>query len=189
MIDFDLSIWLFFMLIWFVLSMVLKLKYKKDYTYIFFFTIFYVYICNVIKYTQFPIMVNEFMKEQIGQQIFTQANWIPLITLRMEDISLSMLNIVLTIPFGFGLPFLIKVNLKKSFVFGLLLSISLEFTQLCVAMLVGFSMRYLDINDIIFNVFGVIIGFFLYKGFRFLLKWLIQQFSIKSNVLLDFLIK
>lgn len=189
MIDFDLSIISILITIWIILIALLKLKYKKDLIYMVFFTIFFIYICNVIKYTQFSIMVDEFMREQIGQNIFKEANWILLIKLTKEDIKSSMLNIILTTPFGFGLPFLKKSSAKSFLGWGLLLSLSIELAQLSTALLAGYSMRYLDINDVIFNVSGVMIGFLSYRIFRKLLKKLIQNLSIESNEVLNFLTK
>ena len=40
-------------------------------------------------------------------------NLIPLVTLTPQDLKTSLLNILLMIPFGFGLPFITNFRMKK----------------------------------------------------------------------------
>lgn len=173
-------------LIWLILALLLKVRFKKTYTYLFFFTIFYVYICNVISYTQFPIFINEQMKQDIGQNVWRDANFIPLNPSHF-GLATSLLNVLLTIPFGFGLPFIAKANLKKMMMLGLLLGVCLETLQLIVALLVGFTFRYVDINDVLFNFTGVMIGYLMFMILIPVYRFIIRKYNIKMNGFLSYI--
>lgn len=88
-------------------------------------------------------------------------NLIPLITLAPVDLKTSLLNILLMIPFGFGLPFITNFRLKKVVVVGLILSIIIELLQLITGFMANTTFRVADINDVIFNTVGVAIGYML----------------------------
>lgn len=68
-------------------------------------------------------------------------------------------NILIFIPYGFFASYFLKVN-KKSILFFLSLftSVTIETTQLVIG-------RVFDIDDILLNVVGGMLGFFLYQSF------------------------
>lgn len=71
-------------------------------------------------------------------------------------------NIIMFIPYGFFVSYFL--NLKKplsNFILVLLVSCSIEVTQLIIG-------RVFDIDDIILNVLGGMIGFYVYKSLDFL---------------------
>lgn len=70
----------------------------------------------------------------------------------------SLLNVLLFVPLGIFLPLIWPKlsGLKKVFVFGFFFSFFIEFMQL-------FTVRVTDIDDIIFNTLGCILGFLLYR--------------------------
>ena len=104
LIDFDgfILIGAFIMLLFLLLFFKLHLKREACTT---IFSIFYLYLCVVFNYTQFPIIIDENMKKEIGQNIWRDANFIPFNTDHFA-ITTSILNILLTIPFGFGFPYI-----------------------------------------------------------------------------------
>ena len=187
LIDFDESIILISAFFWIIIILFLKLKYKKSYVYLFFFTIFFIYLCNVLKYTQFPIILDGEMKKDIGQNVWGYANFIPF-NPDYFAIKTSLLNILLTIPFGFGLPFISKVSFKKIAVLGFLLGVFIEILQLIIALMVGFTTRYVDVNDIIFNFSGVLLGYGVFKLFLKSFKFLIKKNNIELNSFLKFIL-
>lgn len=65
-------------------------------------------------------------------------------------------NICIFIPLGFILPLIYKLKDKQIILIGFLLSFSIEFIQI-------FQLRYVDIDDLILNTLGTIIGLLLYK--------------------------
>ena len=99
-----------------------------------------------------------------GETVETNMNFIPLITLTHQDLKTSLLNILLMIPFGFGLPFITNFRMKKTVVIGMLFSIVIEFLQLITGFMTKVTFRIVDINDVIFNnaheILIYIAGFF-----------------------------
>ena len=85
-----------------------------------------------------------------------RVNWIPFS--KSIDIAGYILNIVMFVPFGFFVP-LIWSKMEKIIditIAGLGFSVLIEISQL-------FSYRGADIDDVIVNTFGAVLGFFLYK--------------------------
>lgn len=84
-----------------------------------------------------------------------EINFIPFSS---EGIMTYILNIIMFMPLGFLLPLVWKNmrKLKTVVVTSLVYSFSIEICQL-------FNRRNTDIDDLLMNVVGVIIGFFLYK--------------------------
>ena len=71
-------------------------------------------------------------------------------------------NIILFIPYGFFASYFLDIKKTKSTaLMVLLVSISIEITQLVIG-------RVFDIDDIILNTIGGIIGFYLYKSLDFI---------------------
>jgi len=68
-----------------------------------------------------------------------------------------MLNILLFVPIGFFLPILWRKFEKRRFtiIYGFLLSLSIEIIQLL-------GHRITDIDDLLMNTMGTILGFYLY---------------------------
>jgi glycopeptide antibiotics resistance protein len=171
---FDLFTILIFGLIWISVISFLRLNKKKNLLFLALFTVFYIYIVKVLDYTliqfQSLILLKHFMPGLIlqGQAPGKSTNLIPLITLTMDDLKTSLLNILLMIPFGFGLPFITNISRKKIVVIGALFSIVIEFLQLITGVMANMTFRIADINDVIFNTVGVTIGCW---AFLILSKW------------------
>jgi glycopeptide antibiotics resistance protein len=77
----------------------------------------------------------------------------------------SVQNVILTIPFGFGLNFITKVTSRFFFLLAFLLGFGLEFTQYLLSLLLRYSYRIVDINDVLFNALGVLLGYGLFRLF------------------------
>ncbi|MCB0194463.1 MAG: VanZ family protein [Anaerolineae bacterium] len=171
----------------------LRLKKKKSLAYLLFFTIFYVYIVKVLDYTLFQfqslILLNYFMPDLIlnGLTAGKSLNLIPLITLTPQDLKTSLLNILLLIPFGFGLPFITDFRMKKIVVMGALFSIGIELLQLITGFLAKITFRIADINDVIFNTVGVAIGYILFVGFMRIYRHVSDHWQIAANPILRYI--
>jgi len=172
-----------FIIIYFVLVSLLKFKYKKSYTFLLFFSIMYVYMCNVIKLTQFPIYVDDLQREAFGgQNVWREMNLIPFkYTFTKENV----FNILMTVPFGFGLPFIIKSSFMKTLIVGAITGAILELGQLLSALYAGYTFRYVDINDVIYNLTGVLIGYLVFKIFKKIFNASVKKFNIKSNSIIN----
>lgn len=84
-------------------------------------------------------------------------NLIPIVGM-IEDFKNSILNVVLFVPLGIFLPLLWQPfrRLRSSVVFGLGLSLSIELLQML-------TFRTTDVNDLITNAAGCLLGFLLAK--------------------------
>lgn len=77
-------------------------------------------------------------------------------------------NVLLGIPFGFLVPFVWRVSLSRVLVAGLCFSLSIEALQwLATKLMVAFPSRAVDINDVILNTLGVLIGVAAFAVVRF----------------------
>jgi glycopeptide antibiotics resistance protein len=188
---FDLLTVLLFGLIW--IGIVTFLRLKKNLANLIFFTIFYVYIVKVLDYTLFQfqslVLLKYFMPDLIlnGQRAGKTMNLIPLITLTSQDLKTSLLNILLLIPFGFGLPFITNFGMKKIVVIGTLFSIVIEFLQLITGLVAKITFRIADINDVIFNTVGVAIGHILFVGFVRIYRHISHNWEISANPILRYI--
>jgi len=137
---------------------------KYRFVFLVFFTLFFIYILKVLSVTQSGFMPNS--------NIY--INLIPLIELRVQDFKTSMLNIIMFVPFGFLLPFLAQINWRGVFYWSLAFSFCLEMGQLILALYVGGTYRVIDINDVIFNTLGAMVGYGFYVVFMRVF-WLIYR--------------
>ena len=89
-------------------------------------------------------------------------------------------NIVLFIPFSFFIAHIFKVRSHLiMYLFALLISLTIETTQLYIG-------RAFDVDDILLNVIGGIIGFLIYK---FVTKFILKSISKeKKDVIIAFLL-
>lgn len=190
---FNLLTVLFFALIWMGIVTFLLLKKKKSLVHLLFFTIFYIYLVNVLDYTllqfQSLIVLKHFSPNLMlrGQEAGKSLNLIPLITLTLEDVKTSLLNILLLIPFGFGLPFVTNLRMNKIVVIGALFSIVIEFLQLLTGFMAKMTFRIADINDVIFNTVGVVIGYILFVGFVRIYCHVSHNWKISANPILRYI--
>lgn len=164
LIDFDIVTVIIGIVIYAIWCVYIYRKKKPVKTYYIFTTVVFVYIMAVIKLTLFPIVM-------IGLPANIAKN-INLIPFKTGIGRTEILNIIMTIPFGIGLPFVSKLRtLKKVTIAGALFSCMIEALQLFEAVFThGFIFRVIDINDVICNTAGAVIGFLLLYAFSNLFK-------------------
>lgn len=157
--------------IWFASVAVLRTKKKTTFAYLLCFTIFYIYLYKVLDYTVFQFQSLLAMKYVLPDLILNgvdageSINLIPLITLTSEDLRTSLLNVLLMMPLGFGLPLLTNWGFTRVVVVGGLFSIAIELLQLVTGLIAQVTFRIADTNDVIFNTAGAAVGYALYVGF------------------------
>ncbi|KAA8755366.1 VanZ family protein [Paenibacillus sp. UASWS1643] len=123
---------------------------------------FAIYMLGVMHFVFFPIDVN--IGIYANQTPWYQSiQWIPLLT---ADAPSFLLNIVLFMPLGFMLPFIKPWihSLQTAALAGLALSILIEITQLLLRVTLG-NGRSTDLNDIIANTTGSVLGFVILNLF------------------------
>lgn len=147
-----------------------KIK-KKNFKREFIINIFFLYFLILINLT-----ICKMSMLQIDLDNNFYINYVPLIeTIRMFNNNFMGIgnalynvigNILLFIPFGFLIPLLF--NKKNKFfiitLYGFLTSVLIEIIQLFT------SFNTTDIDDIIFNTLGAVIGYFIFNIFYYLVK-------------------
>lgn len=173
---FDLLLAFFFGLIWLGIVLHLRIKRRKSFEYLALLTIFYAYLYKVLDYTLFQFQSLLFLKHFApnlmlkGSTAGESLNLIPLLTLTSADLKTSLLNILLFVPFGLGLPFVTRLRMKWVLIVGALVSVGIEVLQFLTGYLAGMTFRVADINDVLFNTVGVLIGYFLFLGITLILR-------------------
>lgn len=145
-----------FLLYIFIFYKIWKRKSKRK---LFFNTIIYIYISFVLYYTLMPIF---YSLPTMFDHPYRSMNLIPFIDVKLNRgnyIKEIVLNIFMTIPFGFLFPYIINEKFKflKTIISCFLLSLCIELLQPLLS-----EKRSSDITDLITNVIGGIIGYSLY---------------------------
>lgn len=88
----------------------------------------------------------------------------------------------MTIPLGIVIAFLIKSSFQKVLILGLFAGILLELGQLISALYAGYTFRVVDIDDVIMNLLGTLIGYFMVsKLFKLIYNFLKDKLSISPD--------
>lgn len=132
-----------------------KRKGKKDLlinTLLYFYFIGYLYFTLMPVITSLPFMFNH-PYTKMNLNLFDD-----LINGRGDYLIQIVLNIILTVPFGFLISYKIdKVNLLKVILYTFILSLETELLQPLI------NLRSADITDLLTNVVGGIIGYIFFK--------------------------
>lgn len=188
-----LATFLLFGSIWCGIVIYLRAKQRASLVYLVLFTVFYIYLYKVLDYTLFQFQSLLILKHFLPGLILNGAtaresiNLVPLITLTIADLRTSLLNVLLMMPFGFGLPFITNLGVMRVVVIGGLFSIVIELLQLITGLLAQTTFRIADINDVIFNVAGVAIGYVLFAAFVRVYRGMSRNWKVpaQGRVFLD----
>lgn len=126
-------------------------------------TLMYVYLSFVLYFTLMPIITS--LPFILNHQ-YIPMNLEPFVDVtysRGDFIRQIILNIIMTIPFGYLFPLVSKKepSLIRTVLFTFLLSLSIEIIQPLLSI-----SRSSDITDIINNVIGGVIGYLIYLAIR-----------------------
>ena len=125
-------------------------------------TLMYIYLSFVLYFTLMPVITS---LPFVFNHSYVPMNLVPFIDVsygRGDFIRQIVLNVIMTIPFGFLLPLIkSKTSLIKIMLYTFLLSLGIEILQPLVS-----DFRSSDITDLITNVFGGVLGYILYFLFR-----------------------
>ncbi|WP_146189927.1 VanZ family protein [Paenibacillus elgii] len=147
--------------------------------------IFYLHILVVISITLFPIPVQSNLLLSLNRgNIEPNMNFIPfksIIDIMQNSVSPFVAvkqiagNILMCAPFGFYAPLLFQQikSVIRIIISGILFGLCIELSQLIIGVGIGFFYRSLDVDDIILNTIGVILGY----AFLTLLK----RFDVKNS--------
>jgi glycopeptide antibiotics resistance protein len=150
-------------------------KYLKGYIsflHSFYWFIFSVYAANLVVLTLFPFPYQkELIEIMIEDHLGVEHNFMPFKTIadamHFGDplIALKQIggNIVLFIPLGVALPILFPAIKKgKVIVIGFVISLSIELIQLMAGFFLGYNYRSFDVDDLMTNTLGTVIGLLVF---------------------------
>lgn len=135
-------------------------------------SLFYFYVISIIAVTIFPIPIQWLKEIWI---YWGNNNFIPFesifdimfndnlsIAIKMKQI---VGNIILFIPMWFLIPLILKGknSFKNALLIWILSSLSIELLQCLISLLLWFSYKVTDIDDILLNVLGFVFGYILSK--------------------------
>lgn len=128
-----------------------------------FFSIFWIYLMGAVSVVAFPFPID-----------YRDPNFKPSINLVPFDFGpcFDMLcirniyeNILLTVPFGFGVNFVARIRPKNFFWLAIAVGLAFEFIQFNISLAVQNSFRVVDINDVALNAIGTLLGYALFRIF------------------------
>jgi len=132
---------------------------------------FYVYISMIILIVLLPMPVYKESIE-IFKGMYIKNNYIPFksIIQIINNLSLAtalkqvMGNIIMFVPFGFFIPILFrKYSIKKYTIICFLIACSIEMSQLVLSNIIGVRFKITDIDDVILNLSGGVIGYYIFN--------------------------
>lgn len=128
--------------------------------------IFTTYLFCVASVTIFPIQFDSTIRKMFQENGWRITDCIVLIPFHDGLSKDDLLNVVMTIPFGFLFPFVKKkVTWRGALIAGAALGTIFELIQLVLAAIQGFSFRYVDVADVICNTVGTMIGWLIAAAF------------------------
>jgi glycopeptide antibiotics resistance protein len=128
--------------------------------------LFGVYLLGVINLTLFPLPI--WVDWELRTPVLAILSQINLIPFRFGDLfdfppiyAIHELggNVLLTLPFGILIPLLISINARQLPRLAILVGFSTELAQLVMCLVVGGYYRSVNINDVLLNGIGVLVGF------------------------------
>ncbi len=173
-----------------------SLRRKHSRTYLFFFSLFWVYMLLVAGVTIFPILTPGAGHARAPlSRILGDINLVPFNFLQMYHNKNLVLfvevvgNILMTIPYGFGLPFLKHIQPKRFIWLAMAIGFTIETLQLIEALMTGLIYRQVDINDFLLNTTGALIGYGLFQAFAWLYLAVYKNTEVKKKGLFAYVLK
>ncbi len=160
----------------------------RSFSHLFFDAVFGVYLIGVVSVVVFPIHIPE-KGTELNRVL--QLNLIPFNFGRCDFLSLCIRNIyqniLLTIPFGFGIRFITPVKSKRIFWLALAVGLTFEIIQILISLVVQSAFRVVDINDVILNAVGVLIGYGVFRILGRLYLLVTDGFEIRHRYIFSYL--
>lgn len=176
----------------YIIFLIISIIKRQKITAIIFSSLFYFYCVSVISVTLFPLPYQKSTIEWGRASIPLENNFIPFTFLQEAtapfrhytasssyfdyalEIALKQVggNILLGMPFGFLAPLIWKKRntFLRILVAGFWFSFAIEASQFFISLMLGYTYRQADVDDIILNSTGVALGYFCLKLSKLLLK-------------------
>jgi glycopeptide antibiotics resistance protein len=163
-----------------LLTILLRFR-KSSFSYMLCFWIFGIYLLTVLSLVVFPIYIRE-TGSDLPLIWWSNINLIPfnfgdcqfddLCAIRNIQI---IQNILLTIPFGFGISFVAPVKARDFIWLPLAIGLGFESAQFVTSL--GYF-HTLDINDVLLNAIGVFLGYAIFRLFGWLYTATLKHLQI-----------
>jgi glycopeptide antibiotics resistance protein len=168
----------------FVTVLVTFWRRRHSFTQLLCLVVFSIYLFMALDRLFFPIFINGSYAEAMKQAPLSEnLNLIPFYFGRFGTLESSLetlaLNVLLTIPFGFGINFLVHIKARRILWIALAVGLFTEGGQLLISLLIGYFYHIVDVNDVLMNALGVLVGYVLFRIFAWLYVWIIGRFSFK----------
>jgi glycopeptide antibiotics resistance protein len=163
-----------------VLLVLRRAKHKPVYLLVF--SLFWLYLMMVAALTLFPLYIayDDEIRRSTGD-ILARVNLVPFhhnpaiqFPFRLRGEMLA--NILMTIPFGLLLPLVARLRPWMFLASAVGIGLVIELTQFTLNVIGGDNFRVADINDVIFNFTGAMIGFGIYLVLR-AAAWLARRLA------------
>jgi len=167
-----------------VLLLVVLRRRKRSWLYCFAFALLWLYLLSLVGLALFPIPIPDTMENrQTISHIISQVNLIPFDFGGLFNLHPNVIwhelggNILLTVPFGLGIPFLFRIRVRSISWLAVKVGLAIETAQLLVSIAIRSAYRGVDINDVLLNAVGVLIGFGIFRAST----WLITALRLLHN--------
>ncbi|HEY9087726.1 MAG TPA: VanZ family protein [Anaerolineaceae bacterium] len=150
------------------ISVLVLRRAKRRPVYLLVFTLFWLYLMMVASLTLFPLYIayDGEIRRSTGD-ILARVNLVPFhhnpaarFSFRLRGEMLA--NILMTIPFGLLLPLVANLRPWMAAASAVSIGLVIELTQFALNLIGGNNFRVADINDVIFNFTGAVVGFGIY---------------------------
>lgn len=153
----------------------------------FYWIIFSIYITSLVVFTLFPFPYQkELIEIMIEDNLGVNHNFIPfkafVDAINFGDLTIAIKqiggNILLFMPLGFAIPILFPIIKKgKVILIGFTVSLTIELIQAVAGFFLGYNYRSFDVDDLIMNTLGTVIGLLLFS--------LLSNFLKQSGLLIS----
>lgn len=159
---------------------------KRGVPYLICFFIFGVYLLYVLDKIFFPIYISgDYVDALRERPVASAINLNPLYFGRSGTLQTALpgllINITLTIPFGFGVNFIRRIGAQHVIWIALAVGLIFEGAQLLISLMLRYPYRQIDINDVSMNALGTVIGYTLFRLFAWFYVWITHRLEIKHR--------
>lgn len=177
-----------------ILAWVIFRQRKRGWLYLSTVGLFGIYLLAVINKIAFPIRLPDRWPafqtwDEFAFTLSTMVNLIPGNYGNMfSDLAAGMIgpniifweifgNILLTVPFGLGVSLFSPMPGRRIIGWALAAGLTLEGIQFLIMVGIGPNTRAVDINDVLLNALGVLVGYAIYRAAAFGSRWVKVKFA------------
>lgn len=168
-----------FFIVLLLIGVVIMQRRGKGLPYVVAFTLFGLYLILAMRRTLFPMhLYGEYVDVMREEPFRARISLLPFFLgygLTPALLINIVLNVILTIPFGFGLNFLVRLRPLSWIFLSLLVGGGIEATQLALSLVLGYAYRVIDIHDAFANTLGVLLGYALFLLFALAARLLLRM--------------